>query len=63
MDIREWKAQIRKQYGAIRVVPEGSYEARGCFKVGRRKLARLTSPWGGRYSVFSNDTEAQRRNK
>jgi len=61
MDIREWKVQVRRQYGAIRVVSESSFEARGCYKVGRRVLARVTSPRGGKYLVFSNDTEAQRR--
>ena len=58
---REWLAAMRQKYGAIRVVPESSFEARGCLKVGRRVLARPTSPWGGNYVVFSDDTEAQRR--
>jgi hypothetical protein len=57
--LSEWKAEMRKQYNAIRVVPANSFEAWGCGAVGRKLLATIKSPFGGRYKIFSDKTAAQ----
>ena len=59
--LAQWKAEMRKKYNAIRVVPASSMEARGCRKVGRKLLASLKSPFGGNYEVWSDKTAAQSR--
>ena len=58
--LNAWKQEMRVKYGAIRVVPTGSLEARGCRKVGRKLLWQGKSPSGGDYSVFSNETRAEK---
>ena len=63
MNLKEWKAKMRKKYGAARVVPVNSQEAWGCLKVGREILAQVVSPFGGDYTVFGNETQAQRKSK
>jgi len=57
-DVRLRPSPTRPDCCGARVVPSNSMEARGCLKVGRRVLAHVTSPFGGSYTVFSNETEA-----
>jgi len=57
--LEQWKSEMRKQYGAIRVVPANSFEAWGCVAVGRKLIVTIKSPFGGKYKIFSNKTAAQ----
>lgn len=61
-NLSEWKAEVAKDYGtlAFYVVPSTSFASWGAINTGRHLFARVKSPFGGHYNVYSRYTAKER---